>query len=116
MPGAATPSRDADQRKYIDSLLDEGGFFLDPLAWNPYLAAIISRLDGLPELTREHWQIIHDLRDHYARFGTAPPAFSHICARHHLGPHCVQQLFRSDRNAWRIAGLPDPGEEVRSYL
>jgi len=116
MPGAATPFSNTDPRRYLDSLLDEDGFFLDPLSWNPYLAAVIARLDGLSELTQEHWQIIHALRDHYVRFGAAPPAFSHICAQHHLGPHCVGRLFRSEREAWRIAGLPDPGAEAGTYM
>jgi TusE/DsrC/DsvC family sulfur relay protein len=112
----ATPYRDADQRQYIDSLMDAGGFLREPHTWSTALATAIARLDGLPEMTAEHWRVIQALREHFERFGAAPPAFSHICARQHLGPHCVERLFRSDREAWRIAGLPDPGEEVKSYL
>jgi len=28
----------------------------------------------------------------------------------------VENLFRSEREAWRIAGLPDPGEEAKAYM
>lgn len=100
----------------LENLLDTEGFISDPEAWSEDLARRIARNDGLPELTTEHWLVIHALREHYYRFGTAPPAFSHICSEHHLGKHCVENLFRSDREAWRIAGLPDPGEEAKAYM
>ena len=64
----------------------------------------------------DHWEIIQALRDHYHRFGAALPAFSHICHEHHLGKHCVDRLFHGEREAWRIAGMPDPGEEAKAYM
>ncbi len=100
----------------IETLLDTDGFIRDPDAWNDDIARMIAYHDGLTELTRDHWGVIHALRDHYHRFGTAPPAFSHICNEYHLGKHCVVSLFRSEREAWRIAGMPDPGEEAKSYM
>jgi tRNA 2-thiouridine synthesizing protein E len=33
-----------------------------------------------------------------------------------MSKYFVEHLFRSQREAWRIAGLPDPGEEARAYL
>jgi tRNA 2-thiouridine synthesizing protein E len=100
----------------INRLLDTEGFVSDPETWSEDLARLIARDDGFPELTREHWIIIHSLREHYHRFGATPPAFSHLCNAHHLGKHCVENLFRSEREAWRIAGLPDPGEEAKTYM
>jgi tRNA 2-thiouridine synthesizing protein E len=100
----------------IESLLDREGFFCDPETWTEALAREIARNDGVPELTPDHWAIIHALREHYHRFGTAPPAFSHLCNEHHLEKHCIENLFRSEREAWRIAGLPDPGEEAKAYM
>jgi tRNA 2-thiouridine synthesizing protein E len=100
----------------IENLLDADGFLSDPEIWNDDLAKVIARNDGLPELTPDHWAIIHALREHYQRFGKAPPAFSHLCKEHDLGKHCVENLFRSEREAWRIAGLPNPGEEAKTYM
>ena len=100
----------------LDSLMNPDGFLHDSQSWNEAIASAIAHLDGLPELTRDHWVIIHALREHYRRFGAALPAFCHICSKHHLGKHCVNRLFRSEREAWRIAGLPDPGEEARAYM
>ena len=102
--------------RHLDSLLNPDGFLRDPQVWNEAIASAIARQDGLPELTRDHWVIIHALREHYQRFGAALPAFSHICHENHLGKHCVSRLFRSEREAWRIAGLPDPGEEAKAYV
>ena len=100
----------------IETLLDADGFLSEPETWDDDLAMQLAHYDGLPELTPDHWAIIRALRDHYQRFGTAPPAFSHICKEHHLGKHCVEDLFRSEREAWRIAGLPNPGEEAKAYM
>jgi TusE/DsrC/DsvC family sulfur relay protein len=100
----------------LDSLLNPDGFLYNPQAWTTAIAAAIARRDGLPELTHDHWVIIHALRDHYHRFGAALPAFSHICKEHHLGKYCVDRLFNSEREAWRIAGMPDPGEEAKAYM
>ena len=100
----------------IDSLLNPDGFLYNPESWTRTIASAIAHQDGLPELTHDHWVIICALRDHYRQFGTAMPAFSHICNKHHLGRYCVDRLFCSEREAWRVAGLPDPGEEARAYM
>ena len=97
-------------------LLNSEGFLDDPRTWSESVATTLARRDGLPELTRDHWLIIRALRSHFQRFGTAPPAFSHLCSKHRLGRHCLERLFRSEREAWRIAGLPDPGEEAKTYM
>jgi dissimilatory sulfite reductase related protein len=100
----------------MDALLDAEGFLCDPEVWNDDLARAIAHNDGVRELNQDHWAIIYALREHYHRFGTAPPAFRHLCKEQHLGKHCVENLFRSEREAWRIAGLPDPGAEAKAYM
>jgi tRNA 2-thiouridine synthesizing protein E len=100
----------------MQAFLDGDGFFREPAAWTPELAERLAHLDGLPGLTSEHWQVIDALREHYHRFGATPPAFAHLCARMHRDTYCVVRLFRSEREAWRVAGLPDPGEEAKAYL
>jgi TusE/DsrC/DsvC family sulfur relay protein len=101
---------------HVDTLLDAEGFLSNPQLWSVDVATAIARHDGLPELTRDHWNIIHALRKHYHRFGATPPAFMHICRENNLDKYCVNNLFHSEREAWRIAGLPDPGEEAKAYM
>ncbi|MDH3979834.1 MAG: TusE/DsrC/DsvC family sulfur relay protein [Gammaproteobacteria bacterium] len=100
----------------VDTLLNSEGFLKDPDLWNEQVASEIARLDGLPPLTHDHWVIVRALRDHFERFGIALPAFSHICIANHMHKHCVDNLFSSQREAWRVAGLPDPGEEAKAYM
>ena len=102
--------------KPIDTLLSNEGFLRTPELWSEQVGAAIARLDCLPPLTHDHWVIIRALREHFERFGAALPAFSHVCIVNHMDKHCVYNLFRSQREAWRVAGLPDPGEEAKAYM
>ena len=95
--------------------IDADGFMQDPTLWTEQIATLIAHLDGIPELTNTHWQVIEYLRDHYLRNGTLP-VMRHVCLSLHQGQHCIDELFRTPREAWRIAGLPNPGEEAKSYM
>lgn len=94
---------------------DEDGLLRDPRQWNEGVARQIARSLDLPELTAEHWQVIRALRDHYAEYGVAP-AMSQICRQYNQSRGWVHDLFQTCLNAWRVAGLPNPGEEAKSYL
>jgi tRNA 2-thiouridine synthesizing protein E len=94
---------------------DEDGLLKEPARWNEAIAAEIARRDGIGELTEEHWKVIRLLREHYAKFGVAP-AMSHVCRRHGKGWQWVHDLFHTCLGAWRVAGLPNPGEEAKTYL
>ena len=48
-------------------------------------------------------------------YGSLPP-MSQICRTHGMDRKAVQRLFGSCRQAWRVAGLPNPGEEALSYM
>jgi tRNA 2-thiouridine synthesizing protein E len=41
---------------------------------------------------------------------------SAVCHRLGKEKFWVHDLFQSCLNAWRVAGLPNPGEEAKSYL
>lgn len=94
---------------------DEDGLLKDPNAWSEALAQEIARENGIVALTDEHWEVIRTLREHYAKFGVAP-AMYHVCRSHGKGPFWVHDLFHTCLNAWRVAGLPNPGEEAKTYL
>ena len=94
---------------------DMNGFLLDGQAWNEKIAGAIAKYDGVGPLTPKHWKIINELR-HSWLDSQALPAVSHVCHQAGLGPMCLEELFHGPREAWRIAGLPDPGEEARAYM
>lgn len=95
--------------------LDEDGLLIDPTLWNESVAQDIAKQLGIAELNEGHWKVIHALREHYEKFGVAP-AMSHICRRQGKEWQWAHELFHTCLNAWRIAGLPNPGEEAKSYL
>lgn len=98
------------------TVFDPDGFLVDPDSWNQTLADQIAETDGLGQLSELQLGLLHTLRDEYARHGGGVTAMSHVCHLNGLDPDCLHHLFPSPRTAWRIAGLPNPGEEAKAYL
>lgn len=94
---------------------DDDGFLLDPANWTREAARQIAAADGIGRLTPDHWAIIFALREGYLKTGSLP-VISHLCRVHHLRHGAVNELFGGCRRAWRIAGLPNPGEEAKTYM
>ena len=94
---------------------DENGFLADPDAWNREVAKRIAREDGIKELTGAHWQIIFYLREYHRKFGCVP-LMRLVCRANAIRREDMKTLFGSCREVWRISGLPDPGEEAKTYM
>ncbi len=94
---------------------DEYGLLKDAQAWSEPLAQVVASDIGVGRLTDAHWLIIYTLRDHYARHGVAP-VMHRVCQEAGIERRRVNDLFGYCLNAWRVAGLPNPGEEATSYL
>jgi tRNA 2-thiouridine synthesizing protein E len=94
---------------------DEDGFLLDPRKWSRATARMLAELDGIGPLGPEHWAVVYYLREHYESYGSLPP-MSQVCRTYGMEKHAVQRLFGGCREAWRIAGLPNPGEEAKAYM
>ncbi|NWG38398.1 MAG: TusE/DsrC/DsvC family sulfur relay protein [Hydrogenophilaceae bacterium] len=94
---------------------DSTGFLTDSSQWNEEIAKAIAKIDGIGPLSVTHWQIIQHLRHSWINCHSIP-AVSHTCHLVGMGPHCLDELFNGPREAWRVAGLPDPGEEARAYM
>ena len=96
--------------------LDEDGFLNDPRSWDSMTALKLARLHGLDKLDIQQWAIIFALRQYYFSHQDIPSQHR-ICHVRHLQSHCVDKLFENHGiEAWRIAGLPNPGEEIKAYL
>lgn len=101
--------------KTVRMEFDQDGFIKDPTVWSEELARRVAMEDGLGELSTEQWSVIRALRDHYMEYHTLP-YMNHICKVNDLERNCMPALFHSAREAWRIAGLPNPGEEAKAYM
>ncbi len=109
----ASTSAAAQPQRRIET--DADGFLLDPDRWNKGLARALARQEGIEELGPNHWAIIYYLREHHLSYGSLPP-MSQVCRTRGLDRGAVQRLFGGCRQAWRISGLPNPGEEALSYM
>jgi dissimilatory sulfite reductase related protein len=94
---------------------DEDGFLADSECWTPSLGEAIARLEGHSDLSVKHWEVIHLVRKRYFSIG-ALPVMRLVCRAAGLDRHKAHQMFSSCRSLWRIAGLPNPGEEAKSYM
>lgn len=95
---------------------DEDGFLRNPQQWSETIARCIALRDGVGELTQAHWDIIRTLRVEYSKH-ESPFALRYLCHIIHKQKNCVGDLFNNNGSeAWRIAGLPNPGEEAKAYL
>ena len=94
---------------------DADGFLADIGRWTPRLAEQLARDAGVEELTAKHWEVIYFVRERYINIG-ALPVMRLVCRAAGLDRHNAHQLFSSCKSLWRIAGLPDPGEEAKTYM
>lgn len=96
--------------------LDEDGFMRDPHHWSMQTARILAEMYDVGELGPDHWAIIFYLREHRLSYGSLPP-MSQVCRTRGLNSAAVGRLFMGGCiAAWRVAGLPNPGEEAKSYM
>jgi protease I len=101
----------------VNAKLDEEGFLLNTDTWDEGTALWLAKQQGFDGLSEVQWQVILALREHYQRHHSVP-GFRHICeAAHQDDVYCLERHFDNDgTKAWRIAGLPNPGEEIKAYL
>lgn len=104
-----------DLSRPSEGLFDADGFLMSPDIWTEALAKQIAKADGINELSNVQIELLHTLRDEYHKTG-AVTALSHICRLDGQESDCLQQLFPSPKHAWRLAGLPNPGEEAKAYM
>ena len=88
---------------------------MDQALWSEQLALQIAREEGVDELTAAHWTVIEHIREKFFRLG-APPNMRRVCKATSLSQAQVHHLFGGCRAIWRISGLPNPGEEAKTYL
>lgn len=97
------------------TLLDEDGLVSDFSFWTEELARELAREESIGPLGEGHWRIIHALRAEYERLA-AVSSIRNVCQRAGIDRAEINELFGYCLVAWRVAGLPNPGEEAKSYL
>jgi tRNA 2-thiouridine synthesizing protein E len=94
---------------------DAEGFLIDHSLWSESMARDLAQQEGVGELGEQHMHLLNHIRDRYLNLG-ALPNMRLVCRATGIPRHKVHHLFGSCLSIWRIAGLPDPGEEAKAYL
>lgn len=96
--------------------LDKNGYLKNINAWNESVAEAIAAKQGLKTLSDDQMEVIKFLRGYYIKYN-AFPFIQMVCTNLHKPKSCMTKPFKMDPlKAWKIAGLPQPGEEAISYL
>ena len=111
---AASYLEDSEDNSENHAITDKQGYLIDPLNWDRSFTERRAREAGI-ELKDRHWRLVEIIREKYLNLGALPPLRS-ICKAVGFDKHELKQQFGSCLNLWRMAGLPDPGEEARAYM
>ena len=95
--------------------MDDDGYIVNFEDWNDRVACALAEREGIEELTKDRIDILKFLRQYYKDYGSYP-VFGAVCLNVNQPKECVTQKFVDPVKAWKIAGIPNPGEEVETYL
>jgi tRNA 2-thiouridine synthesizing protein E len=94
---------------------DKHGFMRDPQQWNAELARALAKSVGLDELDALGIRVLESMREHYLTHGSVLPE-EEVCRANGLTKYCIRDLFENYENAWKTAGLPNPGMQLREFM
>lgn len=89
--------------------VDGEGFLQQPRTWDDGVAALMATTEGITEMTREHWAVVHYIREYWEANDTAP-MIRKLCQATSLNLRTIYKLFPSGpaKGACKVAGLPKP--------
>ena len=94
--------------------LDEEGYLIDASEWDHAFTESRALAAGIL-LSEKHWLLIDLIRDKYLRLGALPPMRT-VCRSVGLNKQELKAQFGSCLALWKMAGLPNPGEEAKAYM
>ena len=89
--------------------VDEDGFIQEPELWDEAVARDLAAQDGIEELTPDHWEVVHHIRNYYLKFEIAP-LIRRLCKETRKDIDTIYDLFPAGPadGACKVAGLPTP--------
>jgi len=91
--------------------VDDDGFLVRLEDWTEQVARILAAREGIVDLPEHRLDILKFLREYYLKHNFYPIVRS-VCKNVSQPRNCVTEQFIDPVKAWKIAGLPNPGEEV----
>ena len=98
----------------IEFHMDNEGFLTNPDVWNEFVASAIAKKVFKKEISPDMLEILYFIREYY-KTNSSFPSLTFVAKSLKKSSRDVLLLFGSHANAWKIAGLPQPKEEL-SYL
>jgi TusE/DsrC/DsvC family sulfur relay protein len=95
--------------------IDDDGYLADFDSWDDKIACALAEHEGIQELTQDKLDVLKFIRQYYKRWGSLP-VFGAVCLNVNQPKECVDREFMDPVQAWKIAGIPNPGKEVETYL
>ena len=92
-----------------DIEVDPEGFMLQPELWTEEIAVSFAKIEGIEQLSEQHWAVIKFIRSYYLENDLAPMVKS-ICKTANLPLKKIYELFPAGpaKGACKWAGLPKP--------
>ncbi len=91
--------------------LDEDGYLRDIDTWDVRVAEQLARMEGVGELSGEHWRLITAIRLHYERTHVSPVCRDILIEAGYTKMDMYRLFPRLGyRTAYKLAGLPKPVE------
>ncbi|MGC2063481.1 MAG: TusE/DsrC/DsvC family sulfur relay protein [Thermodesulfovibrionales bacterium] len=94
--------------------LDDDGYLVHDEDWNETVARALAEREGAGELTKDKMDILIFMRNYYKEYNFFP-ILRFVCKNVGQPRDCVTEKFIEPVIAWKIAGLPNPGDEVNMF-
>jgi TusE/DsrC/DsvC family sulfur relay protein len=94
--------------------LDDDGYLVNYEDWSEIVAKALAEREGAGELTSDRMDILKFMRSYYKEYNFFP-ILRFVCKNVGQPKDCVTEKFIEPVIAWKIAGLPNPGDEVNMF-
>lgn len=91
--------------------IDDSGYLVNINDWNEQVACALAEREGVDELTKERMDILKFIREYYKKYNFFP-ILNAVCKNVHQPKNCINEKFMDPLTAWKLAGLPQPGEDI----
>ena len=91
--------------------LDKDGYLVNFDEWDEHVAAMLAAREKAGELTQDKLDILKFMRSYYREYNFFP-ILRQVCKNIGQPKDCVTEKFMEPIEAWKIAGLPNPGDEI----
>lgn len=102
------------EEKGLIITVDDDGFLVNIDDWSEPVARVLAAREGIADLPEDRLDILKFMREYYGKHRFFP-IVRYVCKNVHQPNNCVTEQFIDPVTAWKIAGLPNPGEEVLMF-